>query len=286
MQKINRVLPENNQYLQILHSVDKTIKCLYYIGNLPAERRPTVAIVGTRKPTNYGNEIAYRLAYDLASKGVVIVSGLALGIDAVAHRGALDAGGTTIAVLGSGVDVISPQSHRALGERIINSGGAILSEYEPGVAAQKYTFLERNRIVSGLSEALIIVEAAQRSGTLNTASHALSQGKLVAAVPGNITSYASAGCNKLLQQGALLVTSADDILNELGIMKAPKTKQLVFGDNDDEESIIALLRNGVRDGAQLQQDSGLSAAAYNQSLTMLEIKGVVQSHGANNWSLR
>ncbi len=289
MHIINTISTESQNYLQILPTVDKTIKSLYFIGNIPANRTPTVAIVGTRKPTAYGNEIAYKLAYDLAAKGIVIVSGLALGIDGVAHKAALDAHGTTIAVLANGLDKIYPATHQQLGERIIDGGGAIVSEYGVGVEGYKYkaNLLERNRIVSGLCDALVIVEAAQRSGTLNTAAHALAQGKLVCAVPGNVTSYASSGCNKLLQQGATLITCADDVLNELGLnhKQSQAQKQLIFGDTPEEEKILSLMRTGVRDGYQLQQQSSLSASIFNQTLTMLEIKGTIRALGANNWGI-
>lgn len=149
------------------------------MGELPDERLPSVAIVGTRKPTTYGKEVTRQLASDLAKRGVIIISGLALGIDGLAHRGALEAGGTTIAVLANGLPDIYPSTHRALADEILASRGAIISEYEPGVSARGFQFLQRNRIVSGLSDAVIITEAATRSGTLNTAAHALEQGKEV-----------------------------------------------------------------------------------------------------------
>lgn len=286
MYKINRISTDEAEFLQILPAIDQSLKSLYYIGDLPEGRKPTVAIVGTRRPTVYGKEVAYRLSYDLASRGVIIVSGLALGIDAIAHQAALDAGGTTIAVLGNGLDKITPSANENLGKQIIRQGGAILSEYAPGTPAGRYTFLERNRIVSGLSDALIIVEAAKRSGTLNTASHALAQGKLVCAVPGNITSLASTGCNSLLRHGATLITSADDVVQELGLSDLSEEQtHLLFGENEGEEAVLALLRAGVRDGSELQTKSGLSVAEYSQAITMLEIKGVVRALGANQWSL-
>lgn len=133
---------------------------MFFIGSIPEDRCPTVAIVGTRKPSSYGNEVAHMLAFELARKGAVIVSGLALGIDAVAHRAALEAGGITLAVLANSVDQIYPRTHRALGKQIVGSGGAILSEYEPPTDPRNYQFLARNRIVSGLSDTIIIVEAA------------------------------------------------------------------------------------------------------------------------------
>lgn len=285
MNKINRISPDDNAYVQIISAIDSSIKTLYYRGSLPNDRRPSVAIVGARKLTAYGKEMAYRLAYDLAKKGVVIVSGLALGIDAVAHRGALDAGGTTVAVLANGVDKITPTTHRELGERILSQGGAIISEYEPGTQPYKEHFIARNRIVSGLSDALIVVEAAKRSGTLSTAGFALDQGKAVFALPGNVTSLQSEGCNELLKQGAMPVTEATDVLKVLNLHDEAIQPKLIFGDNDEENAILDLMKNGIREGDVLLRQSGLSAALFNQTLTMLEIKGVVRALGGNQWAL-
>ena len=160
-------------------------------------RPKVVSIVGSRRCTRYGEAIAYKTAYELAEKGIMIVSGMAYGIDAFAHRGCLDAGGTTIAVLGTPIDYIYPASNRSLAERILQKGG-ILSEYAPGTQTRNWHFLERNRIVSGLADALLIVEASDHSGTLTTASLALDQGKDVFVVPGDITRPMSVGCKRLI----------------------------------------------------------------------------------------
>lgn len=260
-------------------------KEIFFRGVLPSERRPTVAIVGTRKPTAYGKEVAHKLAFDLAQKGVVIISGLALGTDSIAHRGALEAGGITLAVLANSVDQIYPRSHQDLADQILARGGAILSEYEPPVSPRTYQFLARNRIISGLSDAVVIVEAAARSGTLNTTAHALEQGKDVFAVPGNITSPLSAGCNTLIKQGATPVTSAADILD----IVAPQLQtqaSLPLGNTPQETTIVHLLQTGIRDGEVLQQQSGMDAAEFSQTLTMMELSGLIRSVGANQWTLR
>lgn len=256
------------------------------MGRLPETVKPTVAIVGSRKPTSYGREVAQRISYDLAQAGVIIVSGLALGIDGVAHRGALEAGGTTIAVLGNGLDSIYPSSHQDLGQTIIEKGGAIISEYEPAMPALAYQFLERNRIVSGLSDAVVVVEAAARSGTLSTAAHALNQGREVFAVPGNITSPLSTGCNNLIKQGATPVTSSDDILEIIAPQIKIDQAQLIFGDTVEEVAIIDLLKAGLRDGEDIQIKSQLTPEVFNQTLSMLEIKGIIRPLGANQWTLR
>lgn len=255
------------------------------MGNLPEERQPSVAIVGTRKPTAYGKEVTHRLAYDLAKRGVIIISGLAFGVDGLAHRAALEAGGTTIAVLGNGLGSVYPAAHRTLAKQIAESGGAIVSEYEPEVAARGFQFLERNRIVSGLSDAIIITEAAARSGTLNTAGHALEQGRDIFVVPGNITSPLSAGCNMLLKQGANPVTCAEDVLEVIAPQLLKPQTILPLGSTPLESKIIQLLQAGIRDGEKLQQETGAPPAEFGQALTMMEINGVVRPLGGNQWTL-
>lgn len=284
--KINRITPAKHKYLAVLGSISKVPEYVFFKGSLPTERAPTVAIVGTRKPTAYGKEVGYKLAYELAQKGIVIVSGLALGMDAIAHRGALEAGGTTIAVLANSVDQVYPRSHADLAEQIIANSGAILSEYEPPTDARTYQFLARNRIVSGLSDAIIIVEASARSGTLNTAAHALEQGKEVFVVPGNITSPASAGCNALLKQGATPVTCAEDILDVIAPHLLQPQTSLPLGSSPLETKIIQLLQTGVRDGDDLQQHSGSDAAEFSQTLTLMELNDTIRALGGNQWTLR
>ena len=284
--KINHISPQENKFTQIITSIAVVPEKLYYIGELPTERRPTVAIVGTRKPTAYGKEVTQQLATDLARRGVVIVSGMALGVDATAHRATLDAGGTTIAVLGNGLPELTPSTNRDLGERIIAHGGAVISEYEPHTPAYPAHFLERNRIVSGLSDAILITEAAARSGTLNTASHALEQGREVFVVPGNITSPLSAGCNALLRQGATPVTSAQDILEVIAPQLLQPQTQLALGDNPLQTAIIQQLQAGIRDGDELQRITAAPAGAFSTELTMMEINGLIRSLGGNQWTLR
>lgn len=284
--KINQISPQDNKFTQIITTIAVVPKKLYYIGSLPSERMPTVAIVGTRKPTSYGKEVTERLSSELASRGVVIVSGLALGIDAIAHRAALDSGGTTIAVQANGLAKIRPFTNRQLGEDIINQGGAIMSEYEPNEPPYIPRFLERNRIVSGLSDAVLITEASARSGSLNTARHALEQGREVFVVPGNITSPSSAGCNTLIRQGATPVTKVEDILEVIAPHLLESQARLALGDNPIQTAIIAQLQVGVRDGDELQKLTGIEAGEFASELTMMEINGIVRGLGANQWTLR
>lgn len=285
MHKINEIRPLTHDYLKITECIDDLSDKLYYIGKLPETRRPTVAIVGSRKPTAYGREVTQHIAGELARRGVVIASGMALGVDAIAHQAALDTGGTTIAVLANGLHRYYPATNTQLGRRIVASGGAVISEYEPGVEPRDFQFLERNRIVSGLSDAVIITEAAARSGTLNTAAHALTQGKDLYVVPGNITSPMSAGCNLLLAQGASPLVDIDDLLVKLLPDYQVPAHTVAKGSTPLEQSILDLLASGVRDGDAILAQLDASATEFNTALTMLEISGSIRSLGANQWTL-
>ena len=288
--EINRICPDEHNFTQRLASIANPPKSLCFMGTLPTSGAPVVAIVGSRKPSAYGREVTEQLAGDLAKAGCIIISGLALGIDGIAQKAALEAGGTVIGVIPNELPDISPQTNYKLAMNIIKNGGAILSEWKKGdgKVVNRWSFLERNRLVSGLADAVIITEAAERSGTLNTAAHALSQGRDVFAVPGNITSPLSAGCNALLKQGALVATAATDILDAIAPSTTqPATDQTIvpLGETPAENTIIDLLRAGLRDGDQLQQQSGLNPADFATALTMLEINGVIKPLGANNWTL-
>ncbi len=325
-EKINQITPLEHKFTEVLEPIALTPKTLYYRGKLPenmpkstftgteqarTERPKTVAIVGSRHNTKYGEEITHKLAYELAKKGVVIVSGLAYGIDTIGHRGCLDAGGITVAVLGNPIDKIHPAAHKAIAREIIEKNGAIISEYPPhareyqdaplgpgeyynesGKRSLEYktSFLYRNRLISGLSDIVVIVEAAEKSGTLNTATHALEQGKTVFAVPGNITSPYSQGCNKLIKQGALPYTSPDDILQELFpedyIKKHQKLRQQkLIGDTDAETKILQAVAEGHRSGEEIMVATNLPPEVFSQTVTLLEIKSRLRPLGMNNWAL-
>lgn len=284
--KINTISTEKQIFLQRSLDIDDFPKKLYILGKLPEKKIPTIAIVGSRKPSQYGREVTEMLATELSRQGVVIVSGLALGVDSIAHRATLAAGGTTIAVLANGLDTIYPRNHKHLSDQIIENGGAILSEYTPETPPLPFRFLERNRIVSGIADGVVVVEAATRSGTLSTATHALHQNKEVFAVPGNITSPLSAGCNALIKQGAIPVSCTQDILDIVAPTQKVKQAQFVLGDTPEEMSLLKLLQSGLRDGDDLQMESQIEPVVFNQTLTMLEIKGMVKSLGANQWTLK
>jgi len=273
------IIPNKHKFLQIIENIAKVPKILYFKGTLPSERIPAVAIVGTRKPTPYGKEVTYQLAFELAKRGIVIISGLAYGIDAIAHQAALDAGGTTIAVLGNGIDSVYPTRHQRLAQNILANGGAVISEYPPGVPAQKYSFLARNRIVSGLSDAVIVTEAAARSGTLSTVNHALEQGKEIFAVPGNITSPMSEGCNTIIKQGAIPLTHAQEVIDLIAPELSAQTIRTV-----ETHPILTLIRQGIHSGEELLARSGLETSHFLQELTLLEIRGAIRPLGNNHWT--
>lgn len=248
--------------------------------------RPCVTVVGSRKVSAYGKAVTATLAGELAQAGVVIISGLALGVDSIAHKAALEAGGLTIAVLPSPLDRIYPASHGQLAQQILQQGGALVSEYPSGAQVYPGNFIARNRIASGLGDVLLITEAAEKSGTLHTADFALDQGREVLAVPGNITSPTSAGTNNLIKGGATPVTRVEDIFNALGMETDKTVKQAPpKSSNPNEQSLLDLLFAGISDGAELLERSNLGVRLFSQSLTMLEIRGQIRALGGNRWSL-
>lgn len=278
------LMPDNVAIPHLLQALAQPPERLFVMGDLPALlERPRVAIVGSRKVSPYGRAITEQLAGELAEQGIIIVSGLAFGVDSIAHRAALEAGGTTIAVLPSPLNRIYPSSHHQLAQQIVQQGGALVSEYPSGTPTMKHHFIARNRLIAGLSDAVVVTEAALKSGSLHTARFALESGRDVLAVPGAITSPTSEGTNNLLKAGAAVVTSAADVLHTLGIeeVKSPSLRQ---GSNPDEQQILDLIDQGITDGAALQAASGLPAETFSQTLTMLEITGKIRSLGANRWS--
>jgi len=281
---INRQSIVSESFLSPLLQLAKPPENLFIKGNVPNSRPPVVAIIGTRRPTAYGREITQTLATDLARSGVVVVSGLAAGIDTIAHTATLSAGGITIAVLAQGLHSIYPASNKGLADRIMKSG-ALITEYDLGEEAMKHHFLARNRIVSGLADAVIVTEAADKSGTFSTVAHALEQNKEVFAVPGPITSLLSAGPNRLLQQGAHVVLSAKDVLQVIAPHLIAGQWQFVFGDTPLESAIIELIQQGVRSGDDLLVKSKATPSDFLEALTMLELNGTIRPLGANRWTI-
>ena len=255
---------------------------LFVRGNLPVPDRRLLAVVGSRQATSYGLETTRLLTKPLAEAGVGIVSGLAYGIDAASHEAALEVGGYTMAVLGGGVDEASiyPSQHRALAARIVTSGGAVLSEYLPGTASLKYHFPIRNRIIAGLCAATLVVEAAEKSGSLITAREALESGRDVFAVPGPITSPLSNGPHALIRSGALCVTCANDMLEVLGLAPAPKICLPTFEPADaDEAAVYKALSNAPQHIDDLVEATHLSAPKISSILTKLDLAGHAHDAG-------
>ncbi|MEO8862704.1 MAG: DNA-processing protein DprA [Candidatus Saccharimonadales bacterium] len=282
---IQKISYQNLEFPESLKLIPSPPKQLYVCGNLaPLLTMPTVSVVGSRSVTTYGKQVTDRLVSELVARGIAIISGLALGVDGRAHEAALNAGGYTVAVMPCGLDRFYPRSHTHIAKRILDSGGAIISEYPTGTEPYKTNFIARNRLVSGLSDALLIIEASERSGTLHTANFALDQGKTVLAVPGNITSQNSMGTNNLIKSGATPVTSTQDILHALGINEQIRFN-LPVASNAEEAIILKLLGSGTTDSSQLLLNSKLTPEIFNQSLTMLEISGKVRPLGAGHWSI-
>ncbi len=261
-------------------------KQLFYRGADPSEllQRPSVAIVGSRKMSPYGLAVTEQLARGLASAGVVVVSGLALGVDSAAQRTVVEAGGLTIAVMAHGLDSVSPPSHYGLAKQILETGGSLVSEYEAGFHATRFTFVARDRLIAALADVVVIPEAAIKSGSLHTAAFALDLGKPVMAVPGPITSALSAGTNQLIKTGATPVTSVEDIFHALGI-EGHSLQQSFEGLSDEETAVLEALKVGATKGIQLLEASQLKSQEFAQTLTMLEIHGRIRSLGGDHWAL-
>ena len=244
---------------------------LFVRGEAAALSGPGVAVVGARSCSAYGAQVARSLGRELAGAGVTVVSGLARGVDGEAHRGALEAGGVTVAVLGCGIDRDYPRSHSELARRIVATG-AVVSEYPPGVEPAPWRFPARNRIIAGLSLATVVVEARERSGALITADFALELGRDVFAVPGEITSALSAGTNDLLRQGAAPLTSVRDVLSALGIeVETPKAASV----SGPARALIDLLAEGARGADELTRLAGRTSAEVGAALIELELAGLV-----------
>ena len=274
----------NPQYPTLLRETTNPPTRLFVSGPLPDI--PLVAIVGSRRPTEYGRQVTYRLASELAAAGVGVVSGLAIGIDAVAHQAAIEVGGVTIAVLGSGLNQIYPASNRTLAAKLLASGGVLASEQEANMPPLKHHFPARNRIIAGLSRAVIVTEAAASSGSLITANFGLDENRLVMAVPGNITSLSSAGSNQLLKAGAGVVTEAKDVLDALNLEAGLLAQPPPSPASAEEAAILELISQGISTSRELIERSQLSAAAFAHVISLMEISGKVRNLGAGTWVQR
>ena len=297
-QRISFVCLSDNEYPKLLRQISNPPIVLYIKGDVQivyglrttavdgsqkAESR-AIAIVGTRHITSYGKEITEMFASELSKAGLIIVSGMAYGVDGVAHKATIEAERKTIAVLGNGVDLPYPRENEKLYEDILDSGGAIVSEYPPGEPPSVGSFPSRNRIIAGLSEGILVTEGAQDSGSLITANFGLEFGRKVFAVPGPITSSLSAAPLRLIEKGAKLVVSPDDVLRELKISafaKASAGQAKFKGLSSEEKKIIELIENEPLHFDEIVRRLKFDPAKIGTILSMMEIKGLIKSSGGN-----
>jgi len=271
----------DKKFSRLLLEISDCPEKIYCIGNLKLLKEPNaVSVVGSRRATNYGLTQSENLSYDLAKSGLVIVSGLAIGIDGQAHRGALRAKGKTIAVLGTSIDKIYPHTHLGLAREIIKNNGLIISEFGPDDPFFIQNFLLRNRIIAGLSRATVVVEAAQKSGALVTANLALNYNRDVFALPADITRFNSVGTNNLIKQGAFLATQAKDVLDVLGLEEG-KLKLVEL--TKEEKSIFEIINCDKSSFDDLVKKTKIKASQLNSCLLQLEIKGMIKSAGSGEY---
>lgn len=279
------VLPSEESELCLRAGRPGVTAPLWVAGSLAGLAAPAVAVVGTRAASEAGRRLAFTLARDLATAGVCVVSGLALGIDAAAHRGALDAGGATVGVLGGGHRHFFPRANAALADAIVAGGGAVISPYAPEQAAEPWQFLARNAIVAGLADGVVVVEAAARSGALNTASHAANFGIPVMAFPGDVDRVKVAGCLALLRDGATLVRDARDVLEAIGLSIAVPVEDApppALG--EEARALLETLGDGEMPFDALAARLDVGAGTLAARLVELELCGLVETRGGARYA--
>ncbi len=275
---------EDEAYPRRLKEIDQPPPVLYLRDDLQPEDEWAVAIVGTRGITAYGRQVTAEIASVLARRGVTVISGLARGVDAEAHKAALNAGGRTLAVLGSGVDQIYPPEHRQLADQIIASG-ALMSDYAPGTPPDGVNFPPRNRIISGLSMAVIVIEAGERSGALITAEFAADQGREVFAVPGNINAPKSVGCNRLIHQGARPLLTPEDVLESLDLasFQQQRVARAVLPKDEVEARLLSVLTREPMHVDDIRARVDMPIEKVSATLALMELKGMVRQLGGMNF---
>ncbi len=281
---ITVIIKEDEAYPRRLKEIEQPPPVIYVRGQILPEDDYTVAVVGTRRVTVYGRQVAEEIGAYLAHNGITVVSGLARGVDAIAHSAAIQGGGRTFAVLGCGVDRVYPPEHEHLAERILQCG-ALISDYAPGTPPDAINFPPRNRIISGLSLATVVVEAGETSGALITATFAAEQGRDVLAVPGSIHAPQSKGTNRLIQQGARPMLAVEDILEALKLdhVQSHQQARTILPADALEASILGLMSAEPLHIDEIQAQSGLSIDKVSATLTMLELKGMVRQVGGMNY---
>ena len=278
---------QDENYPKLLKGIKNAPEVIYYRGEMKSDEN-CFAVVGTRRFSPYGKQVALEMAGDLAEAGLIIVSGLAPGIDTFAHTATVERRKRTIAVLGTGVDEksIYPQSNLKLAQKILETGGALISEYPPDQRGTQFTFPQRNRIISGLSLGILVVEAKEKSGALITAEWARKQKRKIFAVPGPIHSLNSKGCHYLIKNGAKLVENANDILEELNLKCLRfHLRQETLGENEEESLILEALKEGPLYIDKIIGKTKLKASEVASTLAILEIKGKVRNLGNNIYAI-
>jgi len=282
---------KDDAYPEKLNLIENSPFILYTKGiiNNINKLNLNIGVVGSRKATNYGKWVCEKFCKDLSLKNVAITSGMAIGIDTISHKTSLENKGTTIAVLGCGVDVVYPKRNKKLYDRIVNNG-LIISEFPLKSQARPYNFPVRNRLISGLSDGLLVVEASDKSGTLITATYAAEQGKEIFAVPGNIDNYLSKGTNQLIREGAKITVSSEDILEEFSFLDnvIDKTEENInLSDYDDEEIfIINLLKEGSKNIVEISEKASINQKKLLSKLTLLEMQGIISQEKGKNFRLK
>lgn len=285
--KIETIKKSSRHYPEILKEIPDAPKQLYVRGSLPKDHSLNFAIVGTRAASDYGRTLAFKIAKELAELGFNIISGLALGIDTEAHLGALEGKGKTTAVMGSAIDdnSIYPSENLNIVKKIISSGGAVISEYEPGTKSEIWFFPERNRIISGLSRGVLVVEAPEKSGALITARLALEQNREVFAIPGSIFSKNSFGANNLIKSGAKMVTAVDDILEELNLTDLKTEKGIKEEENltEEEKIILNIIEKEPIHIDKICKISKMAAGQVLSIVSVLEIRDIIKNIGGSKF---
>lgn len=286
---ISKITIKDKEYPKQLKNIPNPPKQLYFIGNIELLNKNSIAIIGTRNASENGKRLASKFSKELVAQGIVTVSGMAKGIDAEAHKSTIEAGGKTIAVLGNGLNYVFPPENTKLYQEIIKSGGLVVTEYLPNTPPSSNLFLERNRIVSGISIGVLVVEAAYRSGTSVTAKLAKEQNRKVFVLPHEINDKYGVGTNKLIRKGAILVTSTKEIIEEFDFLEykeikisnnKEKTKDKVLKEitfeNKEEKEVYELINNGFSNINEIHKKTNMQIQKLNQILFMLEIKGYIK----------
>lgn len=277
---------EDENFPPFLLSMPNPAYLFYYKGDLSLIHEFSIGIIGSRKPTAYGKFVATKFAKELSQQGVVIVSGFAMGIDTFSHRGATDNQGKTIAVLGTAINNIYPRSNEPYAKELLEKGNLILSEFAPDTKTLPFHFVQRNRLISALSDGLLIVEAGEKSGTLTTVDFALEQGHTIFSVPGNINSPNSAGTNRLIKLGAKPVTEVQDIMEEFPFYVPKKKKSPQIKLSQEEQAIYdTLLEHGLLTNEEISFFTNQNIKYIIGTLSVLELKGIIKDLGNNTYTI-